>query len=86
MWTLAKAKTDFDNFLGPKFTPFLDVKFKVSKKEDKKDLQLVQNLPMRGRFQAVHAIEESAVLCSRELSQTRKLVSSADTNKIQRHG
>ena len=62
----------------------LDVKFKVFKKpptSPKTDKR-------RGQFQTVHAIEESAGLCSRKpwSKKTKQLVPCADTYNVQGHG
>ena len=54
--------TDYVDFgkCGPKNdSNYLDVKFKVFKKDDKKEFQLVQNLTRR-RLQPVSENEESA--------------------------
>ena len=47
---------------------YLDVKRNVFKKDDNKELRLVQkSYKKRGKFQTVYAIEESAGQCSRKL-------------------
>ena len=70
MWTLANVKTDLDDFFGPKNdSNYLDVKLKVFRKDDKKEIRLVQNLTMgeagfkqfmRLRNQLVNAAENFA--------------------------
>ena len=47
MWTLASVKRDLHDFLGPKMTPYLDIKLKVFKREEKNaEFRLRQNLSM----------------------------------------
>ena len=47
MWTLANVKTDLDDFFWSKNdSNYLVVKFKVFRKDDKKEFRLVQNLTM----------------------------------------
>ena len=45
MWTLVNAKTDLDEFFGPKiFFDYLDVKLKMFKRVEHKQFRLAQNL------------------------------------------
>ena len=67
--------------------------FLVFKKDDNKESRQVQNVTIGEaigeadfKFQAVYAIEESAAHFSRKLCWIGKLVPSADTNTVHRHG
>ena len=44
MWTLENAKTELNNFLGPNLRQLLVVKLKVFKRDDNRDIRLVQKL------------------------------------------
>ena len=46
---------------------YLDVKLDVFKRNENRDLRLVQDLNGRGRLQPLHAFEESAGHCSRKV-------------------
>ena len=46
MWVLANVNTDLDVFLRPICSSYLDVKLKISKKDDKKEFGHVQSLSM----------------------------------------
>ena len=65
---------------------YLDVKLKVFKKDDNKDFRLIQNLTMgEADFNQFIRLRIQAIIAADSFG-TEELVSSADTNKILRHG
>ena len=69
MGTLVNAQTDLDNFFRDRTNNnFLDVKLKVFEKNDNRIfLPGSKSHNTNGRFQPIHAIEESAVHQSRKI-------------------
>ena len=53
---------------------YLNVKLEVFKKNDSRNLRLVQNITRMVRFQPIHMIDQSAVRSGRKLSQRSKAV------------
>ena len=72
MWTLVNAKTDLDEFLGPKSFDYLDVE--VFKRDENKQFQLTQNLTMgEADFNQFIRLRRQLVIAVRDLSKEENL-------------
>ena len=74
MWTLPNAKKDSDKFFGPKRTPTIRLlNLKFSGRRQQRLSPGPKSHKGRGRFQPVHASEESAGHCRKKLGGEESL-------------